>query len=68
MELDRGHNSMSSHGRACLIMVVHVYSWWSMSSQGGAILLFHGKVRHFMAGYVLSWQRMSSHGSAAHVF
>ena len=55
---------ISSHGRACLLMAAHVFSWRGMSSQGGVSQLFHGKACHLMAGHVLSWRHMSSHGGA----
>ena len=73
MELDWGHNSMSSHGGACHVMAGHVFSWQGMSSHGGACLLMAG---HVISGWgisIISWKGMSSHGRAclvmaAHVF
>ena len=51
MERDQGPNSMSAHGRACLVMAAHAL-WWSMSSHGGACHLrhfqSHGKICHLM--------------------
>ena len=44
MELDWGHNSMSSHGGACHVMAGPVFSWQGMSSHGGACLLMAGHV------------------------